>query len=133
MKFETIDIIMYIYVTVKVYNSGIVIQTGHGGRNQMEHELNAKYNNITREGLMIYLNLREPCQKKGNSVKKGLVVKSIISSEMNSCCQVDLIHMQAQHEGNFRFILVYRDPLSKYVLFKPLTHTHVDVAYNIYF
>jgi len=46
-------------------------------------------------------------------MKKRLVVKPIISTEMNYCCQVDLILMQVQHEGNFRFILVYHDHLSK--------------------
>ncbi|KAF0722346.1 KRAB-A domain-containing protein 2-like [Aphis craccivora] len=68
----------------------------------MEHELNVKYKNITRECLMIYLNLCELCERKGKTVKKGLVVKAIISSELNSL----------------------------YVLPKPLTHKRVEeVAY----
>ena len=46
------------------------LQTGHRGRNQREHELNAKYKNITRECLMIYLNLYELCQRKGKTEKK---------------------------------------------------------------
>lgn len=85
----------------------------------MEHELNTKYKNTTRECLMIYLNLCKLCQRKGKTVKKRLVVKTIISSEMNSRCQVDLINMQAQPDGNYRFILVYQDHLTKYVLLKP--------------
>jgi len=48
--------------------------------------------------------------------KKGLVVKPIISSEMNSRRHVDLIDTQAQSDGNYRFILVYQDHLTKYVL-----------------
>jgi len=106
------------------------LQTVHGDRNRMEHELNAKYKTITSECLMMYLNLCEPCQKKGNSVKKGLVAKPIISTEMNSRCQVDLIDMQAQPDGNYRFILVYQDHLTKYVLLKPLIHKRAEeVAY----
>ncbi|XP_026814091.1 LOW QUALITY PROTEIN: KRAB-A domain-containing protein 2-like [Rhopalosiphum maidis] len=106
------------------------LQTGHEGRNRMEHELNAKYKNITRECLMIYLNLCELCQRKGKTVKKGLVVTPIISSEMNSRCQVDWIDMQAQSDGNYRFILVYQDHLTKYVLLKSLTHKRAEeVAY----
>jgi hypothetical protein len=63
-------------------------------------------------------------------LKKGLVVKPIISSEMNSRCQVDLIDMQAQPDENNRFILVYQDHLTKYVLLKPLTHKRAEeVAY----
>ncbi|XP_008189275.1 KRAB-A domain-containing protein 2-like, partial [Acyrthosiphon pisum] len=69
-------------------------------------------------------------ERKGKTVKKGLVVKPIISSEMNSRCQVDLIDMQAQPDGNYRFILVYQDHLTKYVLLKPLTHKRAEeVAY----
>jgi len=30
---------------------------GYGGRNRMEYELNKKYKNITRESIMLYLNL----------------------------------------------------------------------------
>jgi len=72
------------------------LQTGLGSRNWMEHKLNAKYKNITRDCLIIYLNLCELCQRKGKIVKKGLLVKPIIPSEMNYRCQVDLIDMQAQ-------------------------------------
>ncbi|XP_060861668.1 KRAB-A domain-containing protein 2-like [Metopolophium dirhodum] len=43
----------------------------------------------------------ESCQKKGSKAKKGLVVKPIISSEMNSRCQIDLIDMQAQSDDIF--------------------------------
>jgi len=40
--------------------------------------------------------------------------------EMNSRCQVDLIDMQAKPDGNYRFILVYQDHLTKYVLLKTI-------------
>jgi len=45
---------------------------------------------------LIFLNLCDLCQKKGSTIKKGLVVKPILSSEMISRYQVDLIDMQAQ-------------------------------------
>ncbi|XP_060864326.1 KRAB-A domain-containing protein 2-like [Metopolophium dirhodum] len=103
---------------------------GHGGRSRIEHELNIKYKNITREAIMLYLNLCESCQKKGSTIKKGLVVKPIISKEMNSRCQIDLIDMQAQPDGNFKFILVYQDHLTKFVNLRPLSNKHAEeVAY----
>lgn len=40
------------------------ISVGHGGKNRMEYELNLKYKNITRETIMIFLNLCDHCQKK---------------------------------------------------------------------
>ncbi|XP_008186921.1 KRAB-A domain-containing protein 2-like [Acyrthosiphon pisum] len=62
---------------------------------------------------MIFLNLCDHCQKKSSTIKKGLVVKPILSSELNSRCQVDLIDMQAQPDGDYKFIMVYQDHLTK--------------------
>jgi hypothetical protein len=59
------------------------LSIGHGGRNSMEYEVNTKYKNITRDMIMLYLNSCESCKRKGSTVKKGLVVQSIISTEMN--------------------------------------------------
>jgi len=107
------------------------LSIGHGGRSRMEHELNNKYKNITREAIMLYLNLCESCQKKGSTIKVViLVVKPIISKEMNSRCQIDLIDMQAQPDGNYKFILVYQDHLTKFVNLRPLHHKRAEeVAY----
>jgi len=85
----------------------------------MEYELNKKYKNITRELIMLYLNLCISCHNKGNTAKIGLVVKPITSNELNSRCQVHLIDMQAQPDGNYTFILVYQDHLTKFVLLRP--------------
>ncbi|XP_029342294.1 KRAB-A domain-containing protein 2-like [Acyrthosiphon pisum] len=49
---------------------------------------------------------------------------------MNSRCQIDLIDMQAQSDGEYKFILVYQDHLTKYVLLRPLKHKRAEnVAY----
>ena len=66
---------------------------GHNERNRMEYELNKKYKNITRESIMLYLNLYNSCQKKGSTAKKVLVVKPIISNDLNSKFQIDFIDM----------------------------------------
>ncbi|XP_023214332.1 KRAB-A domain-containing protein 2-like, partial [Centruroides sculpturatus] len=96
------------------------IAIGHGGRNRMEKELSTKYKNITREMIIIYLNLCEICQKKKNVPKKGLVVKPILCNKMNSRCQVDLTDMQSQADEEYKFILVYQDHLTKFVQLRPL-------------
>jgi hypothetical protein len=59
------------------------LSIGHGVRNRMEHEVNTKDKNITRDMIMLYLNSCESCKRKGSTFKKGLVVQSIISTEMN--------------------------------------------------
>jgi hypothetical protein len=55
----------------------------NSGRNRMKHEVNTKYKNITRDMIMLYLNSCESCKRKESTVKKGLVVQSIIFTEMN--------------------------------------------------
>lgn len=72
------------------------------------------------------------CQKKLKVLRKGLVIKPMIFSEMNSRCQVDLIDMQSQEDRGFKFILVYQDHLTKFVQLRPLkTKTAEEVAYTI--
>lgn len=103
------------------------LSIGHGGRSRMEHKLNSKYKNITRETIMLYLNLCEFCRKKCGISKKVLEVKPIvISKAMNSRCQIDLIDMQTQPDGDYKFILVYQDQLTKFVNLRPLTHKRAE-------
>lgn len=52
---------------------------------------------------------------------------------MNSRCQVDLIDMQTQPDGDYKFILVYQDHLTKFVQIRPLkTKTAAEVAKRLY-
>ena len=77
---------------------------GHDGRNRMVKETQAKYKNITAESIMLYLSLCVPCLKKSKVPKKGLVIKPMIFSEMNSRAQVDLTDMQSQPNGGLKWI-----------------------------
>ena len=58
--------------------------------------------------------------QKIESSKKGLVIKPMIFSEMNSRAQVDLIDMQSQPDGDLKWILVYQDHLKKFVQLRPV-------------
>uniref|UniRef100_A0A8C4XBG1 Integrase catalytic domain-containing protein n=1 Tax=Erpetoichthys calabaricus TaxID=27687 RepID=A0A8C4XBG1_ERPCA len=108
------------------------LSIGHGGRDRMIKQLNTLYKNITQAQIKMFLDLCEPCQQKQKSAKKGIVVKPIISSHFNGRCQVDLINYQSQPDGKFKFLLVYQDHLTKFVVLKPLTSKRDDeVAYNL--
>lgn len=108
------------------------ISIGHGGLTRMVKELKNKYKNITLELITIYLNLCQPCQKKMNIPKKGLVVRPIKSTEFNSRCQVDLIDMQSQADGQYKFIMVYQDHLTKFVQLRALkTKRAEEVGYHL--
>lgn len=102
---------------------------GHGGRGRTTRELARKYKNVTIESVVIFLRLCEVCQKKQNTLKKGLVVKPILHREMNSRCQIDLIDMQSNPDGDMKFIMLYQDHLTKFVLIRALRHKKAeDVA-----
>ena len=103
---------------------------GHGRRNRMIKETQTKYKNITTESIILYLSLRVPCFKKSKVLKKGLVIKPIIFSEINSRAAVDLIDTQSQLDGDLKWILVYQDHLIKLVQLRPVTSKRApEIAY----
>ncbi|XP_050303513.1 SCAN domain-containing protein 3-like [Anthonomus grandis grandis] len=98
----------------------------------MDSELKRKYCNITRQIIEVYLLLCKECQLKKKVQRKGLVVKPILTNEMNSRCQVDLIDMQSEPDQDFRFILNYQDHLTKFTVLRALkTKTAEEVAYHL--
>ena len=76
---------------------------GHGGRHRMMAELKKQYKNVTQEVVSVFLKLCVPCQKKMSSQRKGLVIRPMVFSELNSRGQVDLIDMQTQPDEDFNF------------------------------
>ena len=78
------------------------------------------------------LSLCVPCLKKSKVPRKGLVIKPMIFSEMNSRAQVDLIDMQRQPDGDLKWILVYQDHLTKFVQLRPVTSKRApEIAYQL--
>lgn len=129
------DVNVLYYVTDEelydvIHNAHVSI--GHGGRDRMIKELSRKFKNITRHDVEIYLQLCEPCEQKRKGVRKGIVVKPMVFSEFNSRCQVDLIDFQSQPDGDFKFIMVYQDHLTKFVVLNALkTKRAEEVAYKL--
>jgi hypothetical protein len=68
----------------------------------------------------------------GGALKKLFVVKPILHNKINSRCQVDLIDMQSNSDRDMKFILVYQDRLTKFVLLRSLHSKRADkVAYHL--
>ena len=63
---------------------------GHAGRDKVIFELRKTYH-ISKKLVDLYLSTCLICDEKRNRPRKNVVVKSIISEEMNSRAQVDLI------------------------------------------
>ena len=68
----------------------------------MIKKIQTKYKNITAESIMLYLSFCVPCLKKSKVPKKGLVIKPIMFSEMNSRAQVGLIDMESQPDCDLK-------------------------------
>ncbi|XP_041369644.1 KRAB-A domain-containing protein 2-like [Gigantopelta aegis] len=109
------------------------IATGHGGRDKMVYELTKKYANITIEALNLFKSLCLECQRKRKRpTTKGTVDRPIISKDFNSRAQVDLIDMQSTSQGQFKWIMVYQDHLTKFCVLRPLTSKRAaEVAFQL--
>lgn len=77
---------------------------------------------------MLYLNVYQQCQLKHSGPKKGIVVKPVVSSELNSRCQVGLLDLQSNRDGEYKFIMVYQDQLTKFV---QLRHLKTKIAEEV--
>ena len=59
-------------------------------------------------------------------------MRPIVSKDFNSRGQVDLIDMQSMKQGEFRWIMVYQDHLTKFCVLRPLTSKRAaEVAYQL--
>lgn len=123
------DPILYYITNEELYNKieEIHFAQGHGGINKMMAHIKKTYANITAEAVKIFISLCEECQCRRNKpTRANLVVKPIRSSDLNSRGQVDLIDMQSQPDGNFKWILNYQDHFTKFVHLRPLQRKCAD-------
>ena len=63
----------------------------HAGRDKTHAHLQRMYANISQDKVMAYIESCKVCSVKKQRIKKGIVVKPIVSKEMNSRCQVRTI------------------------------------------
>ncbi|XP_041372812.1 KRAB-A domain-containing protein 2-like [Gigantopelta aegis] len=109
------------------------IATGHGDRDRMTKEINKKYANITRDVLNLFKSYCHECQKKRKRPRiKGVVVRPIITNEFAYRAQIDLIDMQSMAQKSFKWICVYQDHLTKFVILRALTSKRAaEVAHHL--
>lgn len=59
-------------------------------------------------------------------------MKPIVFNHFNSRYQLNLIDLQLQSDGEYKFIFVYQDHLTKFVTLRPLTSKRAEeVAFNL--
>ena len=78
-----------------------------------------------------------PCVLSVNKTRKrprvtGVVGKPIVSKDVLSRSQIDLIDMQSLPHGDYKWIFVYQDHFSKFCILRPLTSKRAsEVAYHV--
>ena len=88
----------------------------------MLKHLKQMYANITTDAIELFKSYCVVCQEKRKCPKTtGVVVKPILSSEFNSCGQIDLVDMQSSPQGQFKSMMVYQCHLTKFVILRPLS------------
>uniref|UniRef100_A0A8C6CHE6 KRAB-A domain containing 2 n=2 Tax=Monodon monoceros TaxID=40151 RepID=A0A8C6CHE6_MONMO len=112
------------------------LSIGHGGRTRMLKELQGKYGNVTKEVIVLYLTLCKQCHQKNPVSKRGLAPKPMPFKDIDSRCQVEILDMQSNADGEFKFILYYQDHLTKFIILRPLkakqAHEVVAVLLDIF-
>ena len=80
------------------------LSTGHGARDISNYKMKESYANVTNEVIQLYVDMYETCSLKQRKVRKSLVIKPIVSNAMNSRRHLDLIDMQSQPDGDYKWI-----------------------------
>lgn len=98
----------------------------------MEREVHRSFRNVGPSVIQDFLVGCEDWEKKRIHKRKGLVVKPIVHTHMNSRGQVDLIDFQTQPNDEFEYIFSYQDHLTKRVSLRPLRkNTAEEVALEL--
>lgn len=108
------------------------LDLNHGRRNRMFEEVKKDYKNVSVEAINIFLELCGACLGKKKTKRRGLTVKPMVFNAFNDRTQVDLIDFQSSPDGQFRFIMVVQDHLTKFVHLRALSQkTAVAVAESL--
>ena len=92
------------------------IAIGHGGITKMQQHTKKIYSNVTQEAITLCISLCNVCeQKRKKKGSKSLVIRPIRSNEVHERMQADLIDMQGDPDGDFKYILTAQDHYTKMV------------------
>jgi hypothetical protein len=89
------------------------LSIGHGWRSRMEHEVNTKYKNITRDMIMLHLNSCESCKRKGSTAKKRIsgainyIYWDKLINNINTCHYSLIYHISLNHIICYLYCPIY--------------------------
>ncbi|XP_044262757.1 KRAB-A domain-containing protein 2-like [Tribolium madens] len=101
----------------------------HGNCDEMLQYLNQSYKNITYKDVSIFLSFCQDCQDKATLDEKDLIEKY---SHFNTVCQIELIDFESCEDNGYKFVMIYQELLTKFVILKPLkSYESEEVAQNL--
>ena len=103
------------------------LRTGHGGRDRMRRFCSDKWK-ISRDSCTLFASCCRTCNRKKSTVRSGVVAKHIISDYYNKRGQVDLIDFQNCPDGEYKWLMNYRDHRTEYVHLRPLKSKEADAV-----
>lgn len=74
----------------------------------MLKELQEKYGNVTKEIIILHMTLYKQCHQKNPVLKRGLELKPMTFKDIDSICKVEILGMQSNADGEFKFIYTIR-------------------------
>lgn len=106
------------------------VATGHKGETKTHKKIKEHYANIPMAAVKSFIENCERCAEKSKKkCARGVVVRPILASSLNERGQVDLIDYQSLPDGEYKFILHYKEHLTKFSICRPLKRkTAADVA-----
>lgn len=96
---------------------------GHGKRDKMLCALKGQYY-IPRAFVEKFVDLCDVCHSAVAFPRKGIAVKPIVSSQYLSRGQVDLVDFQGCPDGDYKWLMVYQDHLTKFITLRALKSKH---------
>ena len=107
------------------------LETSHGGIHKMRHVVNLKYKNITRLVIALFLKHCRICNKRKYNFKKNQEkiqrkIELIIKNEIFYLATVNIIDMKSRSDDEFKYILVFQEHLTKFVILKALKTTNAS-------
>lgn len=107
---------------------------GHKGEKKTYKKVAEHYANITMQMIKQIIEQCERCAEKSKKTNTtGIVVRPIVSRDLNERAQIDLIDYQSLPDGPYKFVLHYKEHLTKYSILRPLVcKKAVEVAKELF-
>jgi len=99
------------------------VAIGHKGETKTHKKIQETYSNIPKSVVkQVIADCARCTEKSKKKCVRGVVVRPFLASALNDRGQIDLVDYQSLPDGEYRFIMHYKEHLTKFSFLRPLTH-----------